>query len=71
MQAKSIGHAGLVGWRQKVGNKTAEAVSKRTRLKADTVRAVLGGVFLALSLKTTAEMVARLTRALRGANVRS
>jgi uncharacterized membrane protein len=69
MQAKSIGHAGLVGWREKVGNKTAQVVSKRTRLNADVVRAVLGGVFLALSLKTTAEMVTRLSRAARGQRV--
>jgi|tagenome__1003787_1003787.scaffolds.fasta_scaffold20686729_3 hypothetical protein len=69
MQAKSIGHAGLVGWREKVGNKTAQVVSKRTRLNADVVRAVLGGVFLALSLKTTAEMLTRLTRAARGQRV--
>jgi len=46
-------------------------ISKRTRLDADTVRAVLGAVFLALAVKTTIDMAARATRAARGANVRS
>jgi len=64
-----VGHAGLVGWREKVGDKTAQAVSKRTSLKADTVRAVLGALFLALSIKTTVDMAARLKREL--ANARS
>jgi uncharacterized membrane protein len=71
MDVKHIGHAGLVGWREKVGDKTARAVAKRSRLDADTVRAVLGAVFLAFSIKTTIAMAARLSRAVRGANVRS
>ena len=69
MDVKRFGHAGLVGWRAKVGDKTAQAVSKRTSLKADTVRAVLGALFLALSIKTTVDMAARLKREL--ANARS
>ena len=71
MDVKSIGHAGLVGWREKVGDKAARVISKRTRLDADTVRAVLGAVFLALAVKTTIDMAARATRAARSANVRS
>jgi hypothetical protein len=69
MDVKRLGHAGLVGWREKVGNKVAETVSKRTRLEADTVRAVLGAVFLALSIKTTIDMTRRLSRAARGERV--
>jgi hypothetical protein len=71
MDVKGIGHAGLVGWREKVGDKAARVISKRTRLDADTVRAVLGAVFLALAVKTTIDMAARATRAARSANVRS
>jgi hypothetical protein len=71
MDVKRLGHAGLVGWREKVGDRAAHAVSKRTRFDADTVRAVLGVVFLALSIKTTIEMARRLSRAARGANTRS
>ena len=69
MDVKRFGHAGLVGWREKVGNKTAEMLSQRTRLKSDTVRAVLGAVFLALSIKTTIDMTRRLSRAARGERV--
>jgi hypothetical protein len=69
MDVKRIGHAGLVGWREKVGDKAARMVSKRTRLEADTVRAVLGAVFLALSIKTTIDMAGRLSRAARGQRV--
>jgi hypothetical protein len=69
MDVKRIGHAGLVGWRKKVGDTTARMVSKRTPLDADTVRAVLGAVFLALSLKTTIDMATRLSRAARGERV--
>jgi hypothetical protein len=69
MDVKRIGHAGLVGWREKVGDKTARAVSKRSRFDADTIRAVLGAVFLALSIKTTIGMVRRLSRAARGERV--
>jgi hypothetical protein len=71
MDVKNIGHAGLVGWREKVGDKAARAISKRTRLDADTVRAVFGAVFLALAVKTTIDMATRLTRVARGTNVRS
>jgi hypothetical protein len=69
MDVKRFGHAGLVGWRAKVGDKIGNVVSKRTRLDADTVRAVLGAVFLALSIKTTIDMTRRLSRAVRGERV--
>jgi uncharacterized membrane protein len=69
MDVKRIGHAGLVGWREKVGDKAARAVAERTRLHADTLRAIFGAVFLALAVKTTAEMAVRLTRAARGQKV--
>ena len=69
MDVKRIGHAGLVGWREKAGDKAASVISKRTRLDADTVRAVLGAVFLALSIKTTIDMATRLTRVARGERV--
>jgi hypothetical protein len=71
VDVKRIGHAGLVGWREKTGNIAASAISKRTPLDADTVRAALGAFFLVLSVKTTIDMATRLTRVARGANVRS
>jgi len=69
MDVKRIGHAGLVGWREKAGDKAASVISKRTRLDADTVRAVLGAVFLAMAVKTTIDMATRLTRVARGERV--
>ncbi len=69
MNVKRIGHAGLVGWREKAGDKAASVISKRTRLDEDTVRAVLGAVFLALAVKTTIDMATRLTRVARGERV--
>ena len=69
MDVKRIGHAGLVGWREKAGDKAASVISKRTRLDADTVRAVLGAVFLALAVKTTIDMAMRLSRVARGERV--
>ena len=69
MDVKRIGHAGLVGWREKAGDKAASVISKRTRLDVDTVRAVLGAVFLALAVKTTIDMATRLTRVARGERV--
>jgi hypothetical protein len=69
VEVKHIGHAGLVGWREKVGDKTARAVEKRTGLDADIVRAVLGALFLALAAKTTIEMATRLSRVARGERV--
>jgi hypothetical protein len=71
MDVKPLGHAGLVGWREKVGDRAARVVSKRTRLDADTVRAVLGAVFLALTIKTTIEMARRMSNAARRTNTRS
>ena len=69
MDVKRIGHAGLVGWREKAGDKAASVISKRTRLDADTVRAVVGAVFLAMAVKTTIDMATRLTRVARGERV--
>ena len=69
MDVKRIGQAGLVGWREKAGDKAASVISKRTRLDADTVRAVLGAVFLALAVKTTIDMATRLTRVARGERI--
>ena len=60
-----------MGWREKVGDKAARVISKRTRLDADTVRALFGAIFLALAVKTAINMATRLSRAARGANVRS
>jgi len=45
-----VGQAGLQGWREKVADGVAGPVSERTPLGEDQVRALLGGVFFALSV---------------------
>lgn len=50
MDTKSLGQAGLRGWRNKVANVTAGPVAKRSSFSEDQIRAVVGGLFLALSI---------------------
>ena len=45
-----LGKQGLIGWRERVGERVAPAVAARTPLTADHVRALLGLLFFALSL---------------------
>jgi hypothetical protein len=70
MGMKTVGHAGLVGWREKVGDKAATFLSRKTPLRRQTARAILGLGFLALSLRTAARMLTRLVRETR-TNTRS
>jgi hypothetical protein len=51
MAVKEVGHAALQGWRQKAADRVAPAVSKRTPLDEGAVRAVLGLLFLGLSIR--------------------
>ncbi len=62
-----LGEAGLKGWRQKVGDLAAPAVAGRTPLEEKQVRALIGGVFFALSLMYVAKTLATLSEELRGA----
>ena len=50
MKSKNVGLAGLRGWRGSVANAVATPVSKRSPLGEDQVRAIIGAIFLALSL---------------------
>ena len=45
-----VGHAGLQGWREKVADGVAGPVAKRTPLREDNVRAIIGATFLVLSV---------------------
>ncbi|HSH59669.1 MAG TPA: hypothetical protein VK988_08540 [Acidimicrobiales bacterium] len=47
---RELGQAGLQGWRARVAEWVAPAVSRRTSLDDDQVRRAIGGLFLALSL---------------------
>lgn len=59
MKAKDLGKTGLTGWRGKVADKAAPPVAARTPADEDTVRAVLGGLFFALSLIYVAGTIKR------------
>jgi hypothetical protein len=47
MRVEDVGHAALSGWRKPV----ADAVAPRVPLRDDAVRAVVGFLFLALTVK--------------------
>jgi hypothetical protein len=50
MDALTAGQAGLQGWRAKVADAVAEPIASRSPLSDDQVRAVIGGLFFALSV---------------------
>ncbi|MFP5489778.1 MAG: hypothetical protein ACLGHQ_15910 [Acidimicrobiia bacterium] len=50
MDSKTLGLAGLRGWRSSVANAAARPVARRSPLSEDQVRAVIGALFLALSV---------------------
>ena len=49
-KTRQVGQAGLQGWRAKVADGVAGPVASRTALDEDQVRALVGGVFFALSV---------------------
>ena len=58
---KSLGTAGLTGWRAKVGDAAAGPVSRHSRFDADEVRAGMGLLFFALSAFYVAKTVKHVT----------
>ncbi len=50
MEKRDVGLAGLRGWRGSVANAVASPVAKRSSLGEDQIRAVVGAIFLLLSL---------------------
>jgi len=63
MDAKTVGQAGLAGWRAKVADAVAVPVARRSGLDADQVRAAVGALFFALSVVYVAGTVKRMTAA--------
>lgn len=57
-----FGDASLTGWRRKIGQPVAEAVSKRTGLSAQQVRAIIGLAFLAMSIYSIAKRARRVAQ---------
>ena len=62
MNAVNLGRSGLVGWRRHVGERTAGAVSQRTRLTVEQAEALVGAVFLALTIRRVVHMLRRAVR---------
>jgi hypothetical protein len=50
MKTKNVGLAGLRGWRGSVADAVATPVAKRSSFGEDQIRAVVGAIFLVLSL---------------------
>lgn len=50
METKSVGLAGLRGWRGSVANAVASPVAKRSSLGEDQIRSAVGAIFLLLSV---------------------
>ena len=63
MDAKSVGQAGLQGWRAKVADAVAAPVARRSGLSDDQVRAAIGALFLALSVLYVVNAVKQLAGA--------
>jgi hypothetical protein len=60
MVAKRIGHAGLVGWRARVGKKGAKWLGQRTPLDTETLTMLLGIYLFASRARRMAQMLSRL-----------
>ncbi len=50
MHSAQLGEAGLQGWRGRVADRVAPAVSRRTSFDVDQVRSAIGGLFLGLAV---------------------
>ena len=63
MDALEVGKAGLQGWRAKVADAVAPPVARNSGLTDEQVRAVIGGVFFALSVGYVVGTVKRMAGA--------
>lgn len=60
-----LGATGLRGWRAKVGDAVAGPADRHTPLSGDQVRALVGALFLALSVAYVAQAGRDVIRTLR------
>jgi hypothetical protein len=58
--AKQLGHAGLVGWRARVGKNAAQWLGKRTPLDTETLTTLVGIYLFASRTRRMAQMLSRL-----------
>ena len=52
---KTVGHAGLIGWREKVAN----VVAPRAPISDENARAIIGGAFFVLSVYYVIQTIIR------------
>lgn len=62
MKLQTVGEAGLKGWREPVASKGAQVISRRTPLRQDQARAIIGIAFLALALLYVARAITQVAR---------
>jgi hypothetical protein len=65
MNVAAVGEVGLKGWKGKLADRVAPPVAERTRLTADQVRALIGMVFILLTLLSTLRLVRRVVQEAR------
>jgi hypothetical protein len=58
-KTKDVGQAGLQGWRTTVADKAAPPLADRTPADEDTIRALIGALFFALSLLYVVQTIKR------------
>ena len=63
--ATELGHTGLQGWREKVGDGIAQPVANRVPLDEDQVRALVGAAFFVLAVIYVAKTISAATRQAR------
>ena len=64
-KSKTIGHAGLVGWRKALADGVAPRAADRGPFSEDQARAAIGGLFFALSLYYVVSTIVRMVRSAR------
>ena len=55
---KTVGHAGLIGWREKV----ADVVAPRVPIKDENARAIIGGAFFVLSVYYVIQTIVKVVK---------
>ena len=63
MDVKDFGHAGLVGWRGRMGERIADELGRRTPISRELVATAIGAYLFVSRTRRMLEMVRRLRRA--------
>ena len=66
MDVARVGQAGLMGWREKVGDVVAPRVARRTPLSVEQIRALIGALFFTLAFVYVIRTGTRVAQRLRG-----